>query len=92
MKIYLAYRYKQSRKQLKRVVDYLGLSFVSTHSFRKIFATEASKNSGYNLQIVQKLLNHASIKAIERYIDTMAEQVNATSSNMCFIRNRILTI
>ncbi|MFR0778975.1 MAG: tyrosine-type recombinase/integrase [Zhenhengia sp.] len=55
------------QKQLKRVVDYLGLSFISTHSFSKMFATKVSKDSGYNLQIVQKLLNHASIKAIEIY-------------------------
>ena len=76
------------QKQLKRVTDYLGLDFISTHSFRKMFATEAFKDSGYNLQVVQRLLNHASIKTTEGYIDTMAEQVNATSANMCFIRNR----
>ncbi len=73
------------QKQLKRVTDYLNLDFVSTHSFRKLFANEAYCDSGYNLEIVKRLLNHSSISTTERYIKTLQEHVNATSRKMCFI-------
>ena len=76
------------QKQLDRVKEYLGLEFVSTHSFRKLFASEAYKEAGYNLEVVKRLLNHTSIATTERYIETMQEQVNAVSANMCFIHNR----
>lgn len=73
------------QKQLERVAEYLQLDFVSTHSFRKLFANETYKDSGYNLEVVKRLLNHTSIATTERYIETMQEQVNATSAKMCFL-------
>ncbi len=73
------------QKQLERITKYLQLDFVSTHSFRKLFANEAYKDSGYNLEVVKRLLKHTSIATTERYIETMQEQVNATSAKMCFL-------
>ena len=37
------------QKQLHIVCDYLGIPGVSTHSFRKYYATEIYKNNGYNI-------------------------------------------
>ena len=42
------------QKQLKRVADYLNLEFVSTHSFRKLFANEAYYDSRCDLEIVKR--------------------------------------
>lgn len=44
------------QKQLKIVCDYLGFEGISTHSFRKWYATEIYKNSGYDIALVQRLL------------------------------------
>ena len=48
------------QKQLKIVCDYLGFEGISTHSFRKWYATEIYKNSGYDIALVQRLLQHNS--------------------------------
>ena len=46
------------QKQLKLVCDYLGYQGISTHSFRKFYATEIYKDSGYNIALVQQLLHN----------------------------------
>ena len=53
---------------LKLVCDYLGYTGVSTHSFRKFYATEIYKHSGYNIALVQQLLQHSSAAVTQRYI------------------------
>ena len=44
------------QKQLALVCDYLGYSGISTHSFRKWYATEIYKANGYDIALVQR--NH----------------------------------
>lgn len=58
------------QKQLKLVCDYLGEGFegISTHSFRKYFATEIYVNNDYNIVLVQQLLQHSSPTVTQRYI------------------------
>ena len=56
------------QKQLKIVCDYLGFEGISTHSFRKWYATEIYKNSGYDIALVQRLLQHSSAATTQRYI------------------------
>lgn len=53
---------------LKMTCDYLGYENVSTHSFRKFFATEIYKNNGYDIALVQYLLQHSSPTVTQRYI------------------------
>ncbi len=53
---------------LKKVVDYLEYENISTHSFRKFFATEIYLNNDYNIVLVQKLLQHSSTAITQRYI------------------------
>ena len=48
------------QKQLSIVCNYLGYEGISTHSFRKWYATEIYKNSGYDIALVQRLLQHSS--------------------------------
>jgi len=48
------------QKQLAIVCDYLGYDGISTHSFRKWYATEIYKNNGYDIALVQRLLQHSS--------------------------------
>ena len=56
------------QKQLALVCDYLGLEGISTHSFRKWYATEIYKDSGYDIALVQRLLQHSSASVTQRYI------------------------
>jgi len=46
------------QKQLKLVCDYLGFENISTHSFRKYFATQIYINNNYNIALVRQLLQH----------------------------------
>lgn len=56
------------QKQLKIVCDYLGYDGISTHSFRKFFATNIYLNNNYNIVLVQELLQHSSPSITQRYI------------------------
>jgi integrase len=56
------------QKHLKKVTDYLKLSKVSTHSFRKYFATRIYENNNYNVVMVQKILQHSTAAVTQKYI------------------------
>lgn len=63
------------QKQLKLVCDYLGYDNISTHSFRKYYATEIYKNNDYDIALVQQLLQHASAVTTQRYIGIESKKV-----------------
>ena len=65
------------QKQLKIVCDYLGFEGISTHSFRKWYATEIYKNSGYDIALVQRLLQHSSAATTQRYIGMEPQRIEA---------------
>ena len=56
------------QKQLAIVCDYLGFEGISTHSFRKWYATEIYKNNGFVIALVQRLLQHSSAAVTQRNI------------------------
>ena len=63
------------QKQLKIVCDYLGFDDISTHSFRKWYATEIYKNNGYDIALVQRLLQHSSAATTQRYIGIEPQRI-----------------
>ena len=65
------------QKQLRIVCDYLDIPGVSTHSFRKYYATEIYRNNGYNIALVQHLLQHSSASVTQRYIGIEQKEVEA---------------
>lgn len=69
------------QKQLKKVCDYLGLENISTHSFRKFFATEIYTNSNYNIALVQQLLQHSSASITQRYIGIQQKELEEALEN-----------
>ena len=69
------------QKQLKIVCDYLGFEGISTHSFRKWYATEIYKNSGYDIALVQRLLQHSSAATTQRYIGMESQRIEAAIQN-----------
>ncbi len=63
------------QKQLKIVCDYLGFKGIGTHSFRKWYATEIYKNNGYDIALVQRLLQHSSAATTQRYIGIEPQRI-----------------
>lgn len=63
------------QKQLKLVCDYLGYKGISTHSFRKWYATEIYNANGYDIALVQRLLQHSSATTTQRYIGIEPKKV-----------------
>lgn len=63
------------QKQLAIVCDYLGYEGISTHSFRKWYATEIYKTNGYDIALVQRLLQHSSAAVTQRYIGIEPQRI-----------------
>ena len=63
------------QKQLRIVCDYLGYEDISTHSFRKWYATEIYKANGYDIVLVQRLLQHSSAATTQRYIGIEPQRI-----------------
>ena len=63
------------QKELKAVCDYLGYEGISTHSFRKWYATEIYNRNGHDIALVQRLLQHASAATTQRYIGIEPERI-----------------
>ena len=66
---------REVQKVLARVCDYLGYEGVSTHSFRKWYATEIYRNNGYDIALVQRLLQHSSAAVTQRYIGIEPQRI-----------------
>ena len=69
------------QKQLKLVCDYLGLENISTHSFRKYFATQIYINNNYNIALVRQLLQHSNTSITQKYIGISTQEVENALNN-----------
>ena len=63
------------QKQLAIVCDYLDYEGISTHSFRKWYATEIYKANGFDIALVQRLLQHSSAAVTQRYIGIEPQRI-----------------
>jgi len=52
-----------------------GFEGISTHSFRKWYATEIYKANGYDIALVQRLLQHSSAAVTQRYIGMEPQRI-----------------
>lgn len=66
---------RQIQKHLQAACEYLGLDGISTHSFRKYFATQIYINNGYNIELVRQLLQHSSVSVTQKYIGIQSRQI-----------------
>lgn len=72
------------QKQLKLVSDHLQISGISTHSFRKFFATQIYEESGYNILLVRALLQHSSPTVTQKYIGVQQKDIeDALRHHIC---------
>ena len=72
---------RQVERFLEGVCYVLGYQKVSTHSFRKYFASCIYLNSNYNLILVQKLLQHSSVEVTRRYIGIASKEIEEALQN-----------
>lgn len=72
---------RQIQKHLQAACEYLGLSGISTHSFRKYFATQIYINNGYNIELVRQLLQHSSAAVTQKYIGIQQKQIETALQN-----------
>ena len=63
------------QNHLQLVCGYLNLDNISTHSFRKMFASSIYMNNGYNIELVRVLLQHSSVATTQRYIGLQRKEV-----------------
>lgn len=63
-----------SERKLQRVIatacSILGYENISTHSFRKFSASRVYENSGYDIELTRRFLQHSSIAITQRYLAT----------------------
>ena len=69
------------QKQLAIVCDYLGFEGISTHSFRKWYATEIYNANGFDIALVQRLLQHSNASTTQRYIGIEPQKIEQAIQN-----------
>lgn len=72
---------RQIQKHLKAACDHLEIEGISTHSFRKYFATQIYISNGYNIELVRQLLQHSSAAVTQKYIGIQQKQVEDALQN-----------
>lgn len=72
---------RQVQKQLAKVCTYLGYEGIGTHSFRKWYATEIYNSNGYDISLVQRLLQHSSSSTTQRYIGIEPQRIEEAIQN-----------
>ena len=77
------------QKQLKIVCDYLGLENISTHSFRKFYATEIYNENNYNIELVRKVLQHSNARITQRYIGVDDNDLELAVTNINSNHNKL---
>lgn len=69
---------RKIERQIIKACNYENINsdFISTHSFRKTFATNAYKDTK-DILVVQYLLNHSSVSTTQRYIQINKEKADS---------------
>lgn len=69
------------QNHLQLVCGHLGYDNVSTHSFRKLFATSIYQNNNFNIELVRVLLQHSSVVTTQRYIGIGSKEIENALKN-----------
>jgi integrase len=72
---------KLIQRKLALACDYLGYEGISTHSFRKYYATEIYVNNNYNIGLVRTLLQHSTSAVTQTYIGIGPKELETAIKN-----------
>ena len=75
------FKERNVQARIQAVADFLGLRNVSTHSFRKYFATRIYNENGRDIELVRQVMQHASIDTTQKYLGVAKERVNDAIRN-----------
>ena len=69
------YNCRSRKLRPKTMSSYLDFNGISTHRFRKWYASEIYKANGYDIVLVQRLLQHSSAATTQRYIGIEPQRI-----------------
>lgn len=69
------------QKQLAIIANYLNLTNISSHSFRKLFGVTVYNQTNGNIELLKELFNHSNISTTQRYIKVSQKQIDEVSSS-----------
>lgn len=72
------------QKQLAIIANYLNLTNISSHSFRKLFGVTVYNKTNGNIELLKELFNHSNILTTQRYIKVNQKQIDEISSSIDF--------
>ena len=72
------------QKQLAIIANYLNLTNISSHSFRKLFGVTVYNKTNGNIELLKELFNHSNIATTQRYIKVSQKQIDEISSSIDF--------
>lgn len=72
------------QKQLSIIANYLNLTNISSHSFRKLFGVTVYNKTNGNIELLKELFNHSNISTTQRYIKVSQKQIDEVSSSIDF--------
>ena len=72
------------QKQLAIIANYLNLTNISSHSFRKLFGVTVYNKTNGNIELLKELFNHSNISITQRYIKVSQKQIDEISSSIDF--------
>ena len=72
------------QKQLAIIANYLNLTNISSHSFRKLFGVTVYNKTNGNIELLKELFNHSNIATTQRYITVSQKQIDEISSSIDF--------
>ncbi|POO85405.1 tyrosine-type recombinase/integrase [Clostridium sp. 3-3] len=71
-------------KQLSIITNYLKLSNISSHSFRKLYSMTVYNSTDGDIELLKELLNHSSIATTQKYIRRTQDEINKVSASIDF--------
>lgn len=71
-------------KQLSIITNYLKLSNISSHSFRKLYSMTVYNSTDGDIELLKELLNHSSIATTQKYIRRTQNEINKVSASIDF--------
>jgi len=69
------------QNHLQLVCEYLKITGVGTHSFRKFFAQTIYESNNYDIVLIKELLQHSSVAITQRYVGVGSQRIETALQN-----------
>lgn len=69
------------QNHLQLSCQYLGITGVSTHSFRKFFAQKIFEDNNFDILLIKELMQHSSVAITQRYLGVSSQRAEQALKN-----------